>query len=303
MREDPSIRFQTAVYRWYRRHGRSLPWRGERNPYRVLLSEVMLQQTQVNRVLEKYPFFLRRYPTLRALAKARRADVIRVWKGMGYNNRAVRLHQLAHMIVTGHDGRVPSTEKELTALPGIGRYTARAVLNSSFGVPVPIVEVNIQRLFSRHFWRMTDRTDKVSLLRVEARAASVFPSRRGYDWNQALMDLGATVCTSRSPQCTRCPVAASCKSRTRMGTARATHAKREPSLYGVPDRIYRGRVINRLRALKDGHTVSLEILGSIILPHFTLRNETWLRRLLAKLEREGLVRLHTRGTTTRVSLP
>jgi len=291
------------VYRWYHRHGRSLPWRGERNPYRVLLSEVMLQQTQVNRVLEKYPFFLRRYPTIRALAKARRADVIRVWKGMGYNNRAVRLHQLAHIIVAGHNGKVPATEKELTALPGIGRYTARAVLNSSFGVPVPIVEVNIQRLFSRHFWRMTTRTDKVPLLRVETRAVRVFPVRRGYDWNQALMDLGATICTSRSPQCIRCPVASSCRSRTRMGTVRAPHEKKEPSLYGVPDRVYRGRIINCLRALKDGQTVSLENLGTSILPHFTHRNEAWLRRLLTKLEREGLVRLRTRGTKTRASLP
>lgn len=303
MREESRIRFQTAVSRWYRRHGRALPWRGERNPYRVLLSEVMLQQTQVHRVLEKYPSFLRRFPSLRVLANARRADVIRVWKGMGYNNRAVRLHQLAQIVSTGHNGSIPATEKELTALPGIGRYTARAVLNSSFGVPVPVVDVNIQRFFSRHFWRMTSLAGMVPLRRVEALAESVFPARRGYEWNQAVMDLGAMVCTSRSPKCASCPVAPSCRSRTRMRAARTTPGTSEPSLYGVPDRLYRGRIINHLRALKDGRTVSLENLGTHIVPRFTRRNGAWLRRVLTKLERDGLVRLHTRGARTRVSLP
>jgi len=263
----------------------------------------MLQQTQVNRVLEKYPLFLRHFPTLRALANAQRAEVIRVWKGMGYNNRAVRLHQLAQIVSSAHKGRIPATEQELTALPGVGTYTARAVLNSSFGVPVPVVEVNIQRLFSRHFWRMTSPAGKVPLRLVEARAESVFPAQRGYEWNQAVMDLGALVCTSRSPKCAICPVATSCRSRTRMHTARTTLAKREPSLYGVPDRLTRGRIINHLRALKDGQTVSLENLGTRVAPRFTQRNGAWLHRMLTKLERDGLVRLHTRGARTRVSLP
>ena len=147
-----------AVLRWYRQNGRTLPWRGEQDPYRVLVSEVMLQQTQVSRVLEKYPLFLKQFPTLRALARAERSSVIRAWRGMGYNNRAVRLHLLAQTVVNSHGGVLPRTEEELTLLPGIGRYTARALLSSVFHIPVPVVDVNVHRFFSRLFWPMRTLT-------------------------------------------------------------------------------------------------------------------------------------------------
>ncbi len=303
MKAEARPRFHAAVFHWYKNHGRILPWRGDQNPYRVLLSEVMLQQTQVSRVLEKYPVFLKHFPTLPALARAQRADVIRVWQGMGYNNRAVRLHQCAHIISGRYNGRFPVTEKELRELPGIGRYTARAVLSSALGMPVAVVDVNIQRVFSRFFWRMDTVAETVHLGIVEACAADHFPTQRGYDWNQALMDLGATVCTARAPRCGVCPVAPWCKSRTSMSRTGPVQMKREPLFYGVPERIYRGRIVNRLRAVNNGHTITLTSLGTHILTRYTGRNEAWLRRLLERLERDGLVRLRKRGATTRVSLP
>lgn len=294
--------FQSAVFRWYRRTGRTLPWRGERDPYRILVSEVMLQQTQVSRVLEKYSAFLAQFPTLHSLARAPRSHVIRMWRGMGYNNRAVRLHRLAHTVVHASGGILPHTEKELMDLPGIGRYTARAIMNSAFALPVPVVDVNIQRFFSRVFWSMRNLTDMRPLRDVEAHALKQFPPRKGYEWNQALMDLGATVCTARTPQCDACPVALQCRSRTGMKRVTATRKKSEPSFYGVPERIHRGHIIEHLRGLRNGYSLPLAQLGKAVLPHFSNRNMKWLRRILGQLERDGLVRVQDDGTSLMVRL-
>jgi A/G-specific adenine glycosylase len=293
---------QTAVLRWYRQNGRTLPWRCEQDPYRVLVSEVMLQQTQVSRVLEKYPPFLKQFPTLRTLARAERSSVIRAWQGMGYNNRAVRLHLLAQTVVNSYGGLLPRTGEDLILLPGIGRYTACAILSSVFHMPVPVVDVNVHRFFSRLFWPMRTLTEMHSARTVESYALRHLPERRAYDWNQALMDLGATVCTARAPRCTVCPVAKLCRSRTGMKRVAVVQKKQEPSLYGTPDRIYRGRIVECLRGLKDGRTLALETLGIHILPRFSGRNRPWLLKLLNKLERDGLVRLRKGGPTMRVRL-
>lgn len=285
---------RTAILAWYKRTGRLLPWRGITNPYRILLSEVMLQQTRVSRVLEKYPLFLKRFPSLRALARARRADVVRAWQEMGYNNRAVRLHELALRIIRDHRGRIPRTEEELTALPGIGTYTARAVLSSAFGVPVAIVDVNVRRVLSRLFWRMPAWNTVADARMVDELAQRIIPRRRAYDWNQALMDLGATLCTARAPRCAACPLTALCPSRTTMSGAAPTEPKREPSRRGIPDRIHRGRIVERLRTAANGRGLKVRSLGPMVLDGFTARDHTWLIRLLRALERDGLVRI--RGT-------
>jgi A/G-specific adenine glycosylase len=137
------------VLRWYRNNGRQLPWRNENDPYRVLVSEVMLQQTQVSRVLTKYPRFLKRFPTFKKLANAKTSDVIKAWEGMGYNNRALRLQRLAVTVLDQHRGRLPESIRELQALPGIGRYTAHALACFSFGRRVPVVDTNIKRVLTR----------------------------------------------------------------------------------------------------------------------------------------------------------
>lgn len=255
----------------------------------------MLQQTQVSRVLVKYPLFLKRFPTLRALARARRADVVRAWQGMGYNNRAVRLHALAQQVVSGHRGRIPRTEEELLALPGIGTYTARAVLCSAFGEPVAFVDVNIRRLYSRLFGNMPDTAAMLPDRTAAAIADDMLPRRRAYDWNQALMDIGATICTARAPRCTACPLAALCTSAGTMAAARPAAAKKERSFYGVPHRIYRGRIIEQLRAGTVRRGMPVHAIGPRILPQFDASHTAWLEQLLAALERDGLVRITAEG--------
>ena len=153
-RRNNRTRLTGLVLRWYARHGRILPWRETRNPYRILISETMLQQTQVQRVLTRYPEFLHRFPTFRSLAKAPLRDVVMIWRGMGYNNRAVRLHLLARAVVQEHDGVLPDNHEALSALPGIGRYTANALLAFAFGRTVPVVDVNVRRVLSRILWEM-----------------------------------------------------------------------------------------------------------------------------------------------------
>jgi len=277
-----------AVRRWFRRRGRKLPWRGETDPYRVILSEIMLQQTQVQRVLEKYPLFLRRFPTMRAIARARRRDVVLAWRGMGYNGRAVRLHALASVLAE-RGMRIPRDADSLRALPGVGKYTAHAILAAVHGLPVPIVDVNVRRLFSRLFWKMRSTGDMRSEAEIWDAAARVLPRRNVYDWNQALMDLGATICTARRPLCPECPLGSRCASRESMSEKPRARRKREPGLKGMPDRVARGRIVEALRDADRGRTVGT--LGKMIRTGFSARHGRWLESLIRGLERDGLVRL------------
>jgi A/G-specific adenine glycosylase len=253
----------------------------------------MLQQTQVSRVLDIYPRFLRRFPSMRSLALARQREVVLAWRGMGYNNRAVRLHALASVLVE-RGMRIPSDAASLLELPGIGRYTAHAILSSVHGLPVPVVDVNIRRLLSRVFWRMPSTADMRSEPEIWRTAASILPRRGVYDWNQALMDIGATICTARLPCCSRCPLGGICASRKRMTQAGRGTRKSEPGVHGVPNRIYRGRIVEALRRKEAGFRA--EALGRVIHPDFTPHDIPWLKSLLEALERDGLVRI-TRGRT------
>jgi len=284
------------VRRWYRRHGRSLPWRGETDPYRIIVSEIMLQQTQVARVLEKYPLFLRRFPSMRSLARAPLREVILEWRGMGYNNRAVRLHALA-AVLARRNMIVPRSEEALLELPGIGKYTAHAILSSVHGLPVPLVDVNIRRLFSRVFWNMRSTSEMRSEREIWEAAGRVLPRRSVYGWNQALMDLGATICTARRPACERCPLAELCASRSGMERVRTAPGrgvkKREPGFRGVPNRIYRGRIVEALRRNRKG--LAAGALGGEISEDFSRRDLPWLARILEGLERDGLVRISRPG--------
>jgi A/G-specific adenine glycosylase len=292
------------ILSWYGTSGRHLPWRGIKDPYRILLSEIMLQQTQVSRVLEKYPAFLQKFPTIRSLAAARQSDVVRAWQGMGYNNRAVRLSTLARTVVDEHSGRIPQNYDGLLALPGIGPYTARAVLSSAFGLAVPVVDVNVRRFFSRVFWRMPRCSSMRSEADIWRLAHKILPSRSAYDWNQALMDVGATVCTARAPRCPVCPVAGLCASRTSMIRETTPTRSRDLSFAGVPYRIYRGRIVERLRSVPPGALVRMDVLGCAIFSGFSSRNRRWLLGLLAGLKRDGLISVRGDGglTTTRIRL-
>jgi A/G-specific adenine glycosylase len=289
-----------TILRWYSRQGRTLPWRlpsGQAgnitNPYRILVSEVMLQQTQVSRVREKYPGFLHRFPSIKKLATAKQREVVIAWRGMGYNNRAVRLHRLAKTVVLKYGGTLPSSFEELIALPGIGRYTAHALLVSAFRKDVPIVDVNVQRLFSRVFWRMKTTADMKPVNEIWELAGELVPKQRAYDWNQALMDLGATICTARSPQCSACPLAELCLSKSAMKRATPSPRKQEPMRDGIPHRIYRGRIIETLRQHPVRKRLCPDAVGRTIHPEYSIKHRRWLESLLTGLVKDGLIRRST----------
>jgi A/G-specific adenine glycosylase len=264
---------------WYEPRRRRYPWRagpGRSNPYRVLVSEVMLQQTQVSRVEPAYRRFLRRFPSVRSLAAAPRSEVLKAWAGLGYNRRAVALSDAARAIVQDNGGRVPADPEELQRLPGVGPYTAAAVASLGHGVPVPAVDTNVERVVSRAILG-TEPT--------ELRPADIFVAAcRSLDrsdpgsWNQAVMDLGREVCRP-VPRCETCPVAEGCRF-LRAGRPRRLAQRTQPPFEGSMRQI-RGGIVGvlrvrpsaSLRQLADGLSQPLERVAEAIV----------------SLDREGLV--------------
>ena len=278
------------VLRWYRKNGRDLPWRNEHDPYRVLVSEVMLQQTQVSRVLTKYPRFLNRFPSMKRLANARSSDVIKAWEGMGYNSRALRLQRLAETVLSEHHGKLPESIQELEALPGIGRYTAHALACFSFGKHVPVVDTNIRRVLTR-VCPPKGRAPARKEEEIWILAESLLPRQHSHDWNQAVMDLGATVCTAAQPKCDFCPLIELCPSAHKVRRRKAGTTKPEPGRGGIPNRIYRGRTIQALRELKTLEGLTPSALARRIKPDFKSIDRRWFEALLRGLQKDGLVHI------------
>jgi A/G-specific adenine glycosylase len=259
--------FQNQILTWYDTFKRDLPWRGDSNPYHILVSEIMLQQTQVDRVIPKYLAFLERFPTLQTLAEASMADVIREWQGLGYNRRALSLKRAAEAAVRDHGGRLPETVEELESLPGIGKYTARAVASFAFELQVPVVDTNVRRILSgfagqdlsdRETWELAER---------------VLPEGRAADWNQALMDYGALV---------------------KKATPKRTPKPTEP--FASTNRFWRGRIVD---ALRDASFLSLpNLLEALPYPN---RDEARVRALVRMLHEEGMVEYDT--NTDEIRLP
>ena len=204
--------FRRRLLDWYRRHGRDLPWRQTRDPYRVLVSEIMLQQTQVDRVLPKYHEWLDRYPTFQALALAPEADAVRTWYPLGYNIRPRRLHAIARESVERFGGSLPEDEETLLSFKGVGAYTAGAVRSFAFGQRAAILDTNVARVLFRVFVKRGDARRHAAKKRLWAISACVLPRKHVYDFNQALMDFGATLCTARAPRCQDCPMTSRCRS-------------------------------------------------------------------------------------------
>src|SRR5271157_3083114 len=196
-----------ALLGWYDQNRRELPWRRDADAYRVWVSEIMLQQTRVAAVLDHYTRFMQRFPTVQALAAAREQSVLAAWSGLGYYDRARRMHQAAKLIAREHQGKFPRTAEEWRELPGIGRYTAAAIASIALGEAVAAVDGNVERVFERMFGRSEGREA------VWQRAGRLLDRERPGDFNQALMELGATLCAPRAPQCLFCPLYAWCKSR------------------------------------------------------------------------------------------
>jgi A/G-specific adenine glycosylase len=280
--EAPGVKpVQRRLLSWYAKNGRaSLPWRKTRDPYRILVSEFMLQQTQVDRVLPKYRAFVKRFPTVRALAAASVADVIREWQGLGYNSRALRLKRIAEEVVAQFGGAVPRDLESLRGLKGIGPYTAAALRAFAFELDDAAVDTNVRRVVQRLTFGTRD-------------PQALVPRGRGHDWNSALMDFGATVCTARAPKCSTCPLKVVCAS----FPINPSDLKRErPKVKAAPfeatARFARGRIIDRLRRLPPGKRVSLLTLHrELDLPGRSAEDVTALVKALA---RDGLVTVRKR---------
>jgi len=204
--------FRRRLLTWYRRNGRDLPWRETRDPYHILVSEVMLQQTQVDRVLPKYHEWLDRYPSFEALAAAPESEVVKTWYPLGYNIRPRRLHAIARESVAKYNGELPGDEETLRSFKGIGAYTAGAVMSFAFGRRAAILDTNVARVLFRVFvGRGTLRSGATEKHLWEI-SRTLLPQRHVFDFNQALMDFGATVCNARKPLCLICPMTAKCLS-------------------------------------------------------------------------------------------
>ncbi|MGE5589047.1 MAG: A/G-specific adenine glycosylase [Bacillota bacterium] len=243
--------FQQTLLDWYGRERRDLPWRQTRDPYSIWVSEVMLQQTRVETVVPYYRRFLEQFPTASALAQASPDQVLKAWEGLGYYSRARRLQEAAREVEERYGGRVPGDPEAFGALPGVGSYTAGAVLSIAFGLPVPAVDGNVMRVLSR-LLLIRENTGLPAVRRgFEALAAGLVPSGRAGDFNQALMELGALVCLPRRPRCEACPVAALCRAREE-GVQEALPVKdRAPAARVVPlvaaALLWQGRLLVRQR--------------------------------------------------------
>lgn len=271
--------FAQKVLRWYKRNGRhDLPWRQTKDPYKILVSEIMLQQTQVERVIGKYGEFLRAFPTLQVLAKAPVSAVIQAWSGMGYNRRALYLKRTAEAVVKKHHGIFPKTLEELKELPGVGGYTARALLVFAFGQPFIAPDVNVLRILRRSF--CPPEMSEKELILIGDRLVT---ARTAYTINQSLMDIGRTICTTRKSKTSHCPLHDQCAANDGVGVLKK---RIEPAFAGVPRRIWRGRIVEVLRKQK-------KISVHRLLPQLGIQKDTqsqeWIVEVLSQLQREHLI--------------
>jgi len=206
-------KLRTRILHWYRRNARDLPWRHDLHPYRTWVSEIMLQQTQVATVVEYFHRFLERFPNVRSLADADQQEVLRYWEGLGYYRRARQLHKAAQIIRDEHNSEFPTDFESVLALPGIGRYTAGAILSISLNQRLPIVEANTNRLFARLLLHEDDVMTTQTQKRFWAFAEWILPRKHISDFNQALMEVGALICTPQNPDCDSCPLKSICPTR------------------------------------------------------------------------------------------
>ncbi|NTV63592.1 MAG: A/G-specific adenine glycosylase [Oscillochloris sp.] len=294
---------QAALLAWFSANARDLPWRHTRDPYRILVSEVMLQQTQVERVIPKYHAFLAAFPSLDDLAAAPTSEVIRLWAGLGYNRRAVNLQRCAQAVRDDYHGQFPRTVVALLSLPGIGPYTAGALACFAFEQDVAFMDTNIRRVLRRALVGPEDLTPLPSDRELLVLGATLVPPGQGWAWNQALMELGALICTANAPACRRCPIQAACHSYTQrsaldhatlqaMAAERALVAparrvaERHQEPYKGSRRWLRGRIVD---ALREHPSLPLGRLGSLIKPDYSEDDAPWLSDLVAGLARDGLL--------------
>ncbi len=203
---------QRRLLSWYARHQRDLPWRRTTDPYHILVSEIMLHQTQVDRVAPKFEQFVEKYPTVHHLARAPLPELKKIWRPLGYNYRPARLRTIAREAIAKYNGRIPDRYDDLMAMDGVGRYTAGAVLSFAYHQDAPTLDTNVARVLSRVFGVRGELAKAPAQKRLWQLATDVIPAGRSSDFNQGMMDVGATICVARAPRCGRCPVRTVCRS-------------------------------------------------------------------------------------------
>ncbi|MGH3144868.1 MAG: A/G-specific adenine glycosylase [Rubrobacter sp.] len=283
-----------ALLSWFRENARDLPWRRTRDPWRVLVSEVMLQQIQVKRAVPFYERFVARFPTVEALAEAPLAEAIRAWADLGRYRRIVYLHRTARIVVEEYGGVLPTDPGELVKLPGVGPYTAGAVACFAFEGDVAFLDTNMRRVLQRVFFGVDPAmpaTEK-DLLKV---AVELVPSGRGWEWNQALMETGALLCTARKPLCGECPLREECSAHSgTLSTGWPQPERKEPvNKYEGSNRHYRGKVLAQLREdpRAGGEGITLRELGGRIRADFDEGDARWLQAAIESLCKDGLAKV------------
>ncbi|MBI2939964.1 MAG: A/G-specific adenine glycosylase [Chloroflexi bacterium] len=289
---------QEALLAWYAVHQRALPWREAagkvEKPYAVVVSELMLHQTRVDRVVPVYRAFVARFPGFAALAAAPMGEVVRAWAGLGYNRRAVYLHQLAQRVVADHNGSLPDDRDALLRLPGIGAYTASAIRSFAFGHDEPALDTNVRRVLGRVFLEGDPSDDEVARI-----AAATVATGRSSEWNQALMDLGSSLCTARHPRCLLCPIRAWCRS---AGAAWPAQSRSQGTFRGST-RYYRGRLLAMLCEEPATYGVRLEELRRQLEARGVPSPQQGWASIVARLARDGLLAVREEGGHEVVALP
>jgi A/G-specific adenine glycosylase len=283
-----------AILRWYAVNGRRLAFRSSSDPYAVLVSEAMAQQTQAARAAGHWERFMARYPTIAALAAAGPADVQRAWQGLGYNRRALALWRAARVIATQHGGMVPDSVEALDALPGVGPYTARAVAAIAFGRPVGAVDVNVRRVLAR---MVAGGSGALSASQMQKIADRAVPPQRAADWTHALMDVGALLCRPREPRCSDCPASPWCRfaAGERPGVESVDehvrpHQRQPP--FPSTTRWLRGRILDRLRSAPGDRWVTIDApIGA--------HDEARIRNAAAAMAADGLIEFDLSAPTDR----
>ncbi len=287
-------RIVSSLLEWHGTNQRSFIWRGlKRSPYIVLVSEFMLQQTGAKQVEKHLPAFLRRFPTVKKLAAASRPEVIRAWHGLGYNRRAINLHLAAKAIAA--NGIFPKDLKGLQELQGVGLYTASAVLAFSYHADVPVVDVNIERVLSRLWKRMPNSAATLPMRDIYELDRAILPKGRSSQWHEALMDLGATICTKNAPKCSVCPLRPTCPSEKGMKLRLPKTASREPHYFGQPRRIWRGRI---LQQISKSDTLHERALLADLKERYAISETAFVPfvlSILTTLEKEGFLTRTKRG--------
>ena len=276
---------QESIFSWYMENGRhDLPWRKTEDLYYIAVSEVMLQQTNVPKVIEKFGVFMKSFPTIYDLARAEQKEVIKLWQGLGYNRRAIYLHKMAQSIVHEYDGVFPEDPKILITLYGIGPYTSRSILIFALNENIVTWDVNIVRIVKR-FFKKNDVDDKM----IEELCMDLLPHGRSRDWHNALMDFASLICTKRSPKCMQCPLKMVCcsyPSPDDVVEVKRKEVGRKENGRHIPRRIYRGRIVEFLR---DNIGTTDEI-GVVIKNDWLLSKDyKWCENVLKGLEKDGII--------------